>query len=286
MKLSPRVDFAFKLIFEQNKDMLMSLINAVVSEKDQVQDIEVRNPYTRKETTFEKFAVLDIKAQATNGTYYNIEVQVTDDLHYDKRSLYYWAKLYTEQMLAGDSYADLQKTIGIHVLNFSLLDEEKYHNVFHIVNTVSGKKFSNMLELHYIELPKVPTDFVYIQNALDRWSSFLARAERYTESSLPEVWSSDPMIRKAMGVFESTRLDDADRQTYEARLKWLRDETSALETKYTKGRIDGLVEGRLEGRLEGLLEGQLEAKLEVARAMAAKGIDLETIRGITGVDAW
>lgn len=94
------------------------------------------------------------------------------------------------------------------------------------------------------------------------------------------------MIRKAMGVFESTRLDDADRQTYEARLKWLRDETSALETKYTKGRIDGLVEGRLEGRLEGLLEGQLEAKLEVARAMAAKGIDLETIRGITGVDAW
>ncbi len=37
MKLSPRVDFAFKLIFEQHKDMLMSLINAIVSEKDQVQ---------------------------------------------------------------------------------------------------------------------------------------------------------------------------------------------------------------------------------------------------------
>ena len=293
MKLNPRVDFAFKLIFEQNKDMLMSLINAVVSEKDQVQDIEVRNPYTRKETTFEKFAVLDIKAQATNGTYYNIEVQVTDDLHYDKRSLYYWAKLYSEQLIAGDSYSDLQKTIGIHVLNFSLLDEEKYHNVFQIVNKASGKKFSDMLELHYIELPKVPTDFAYIQNALDRWSSFLARAERYTESSLPEVWSSDPMIRKAMGIFESARLNASDRQTYEARLKWLRDEISALETRYIRGRMVGILEGKIEGKAEGKAEGlaEGEAKLktekrEMAQKMAAAGMAAETIRSITGLDSW
>ena len=63
------------------------------------------------------------------------------------------------------------------------------------------------------------------------------------------------MTRKAMGIFESTRLDDGHRQTYEARLKWLRDETRALETKYISGRIAGIVEGRAEGRLEGPLKG-------------------------------
>jgi len=272
--LSPRVDFAFKLIFERHKDMLMSLINAVVSDIDQVQDLEVRNPYTRKDTSFEKFAVLDIKAQATNGTYYNIEVQVTDELHYDKRSLYYWAKLYADQMIAGDSYSSLQKTIGIHVLNFSLLDEVKYHNVFHIVNKDNGKKFSDMLELHYIELPKVPTDFSYILNTLDRWSAFLARAEKYTATTLPDALSSDPMICKAMEIFETTRLDDSDRQTYDARLKWLRDETSALETRYIRGKIEGKIEGKAEG------------KIETAQAMDAAGFDKETIRKITGLDNW
>ena len=276
--LSPRVDFAFKLIFEQHKDMLMSLINAVVSAIDQVQDLEVRNPYTRKDTSFEKFAVLDIKAQATNGTYYNIEVQVTDELHYDKRSLYYWAKLYADQMIAGDSYSSLQKTIGIHVLNFSLLDEVKYHNVFHIVNKDNGKKFSDMLELHYIELPKVPTDFSYILNTLDRWSAFLARAEKYTATTLPDALSSDPMICKAMEIFETTRLDDSDRQTYDARLKWLRDETSALETRYIRGKIEGKIEGKAEGKAEG--------KIETAQTMDAAGFDKETIRKITGLDNW
>ena len=99
---------------------------------------------------------------------------------------------------SSDSYSSLQKTIGIHVLNFSLLDEVKYHNVFHIVNKDNGKKFSDMLELHYIELPKVPTDFSYIFNTLDRWSAFLARAEKYTATTLPDALSSDPMICKAM----------------------------------------------------------------------------------------
>ena len=292
----------------------MSLINAVVSEKDQVQDIEVRNPYTRKETTFEKFAVLDIKAQATNGTYYNIEVQVTDDLQYDKRSLYYWAKLYSEQLISGASYGDLQKTIGIHVLNFSLLDEDNYHNTFHIVNRDSGKKFSDMLELHYIELPKVPTDFTYIQNALDRWSSFLARAERYTATTLPEALSSDPMICKAMAIFESTRLDESDRQTYEARLKWLRDEISALETRYMRGMTAGEQRGLVIGEQRGIAIGEergiaigeergiaigeergiaigeelgiARQKREMAQKMASEGFDRETIQKITGLYSW
>ena len=70
--------------------MLISLINAVGSEKDQVKDIEVRNPYTQKGNVGSTFAVLDITAQATNGTFYNIEVQVKEDLHHDKRSLYYF----------------------------------------------------------------------------------------------------------------------------------------------------------------------------------------------------
>ncbi|WP_260214905.1 Rpn family recombination-promoting nuclease/putative transposase [Candidatus Cardinium hertigii] len=45
--ITPRVDVAFKKLFgvEENKDLLISLINAIVSAEDQVADITLLNPY-------------------------------------------------------------------------------------------------------------------------------------------------------------------------------------------------------------------------------------------------
>ena len=45
--VNPRVDLAFKKIFgvEENKDLLISLINSIVSEDDQVADVTLLYPY-------------------------------------------------------------------------------------------------------------------------------------------------------------------------------------------------------------------------------------------------
>ena len=45
--INPRVDIAFKKIFgvEENKDILISLLNSIISEEDQVEEIELLNPY-------------------------------------------------------------------------------------------------------------------------------------------------------------------------------------------------------------------------------------------------
>ena len=48
--ISPKVDIAFKKIFgvEENKDLLISLINSIVGEEDQVSDVTLLNPYNPK----------------------------------------------------------------------------------------------------------------------------------------------------------------------------------------------------------------------------------------------
>ena len=48
--INPRVDVAFKKIFgvEENKDLLISLVNSVVSEEDRVVDVILLNPYNEK----------------------------------------------------------------------------------------------------------------------------------------------------------------------------------------------------------------------------------------------
>src|SRR5260221_4102223 len=97
-KVSPRVDIAFKKIFgvEENKDLLISLINAIVSKEDQISEVTLLNPYNPKNFKKDKLSILDIKAKGIDGKRFNIEIQISDEANYNKRALYYWAKLYTE----------------------------------------------------------------------------------------------------------------------------------------------------------------------------------------------
>lgn len=72
-KVNPRVDLAFKKIFgvEENKDLLISLINSIVSEKDQVKEVTLLNPYNPKNFLKDKLSVLDIKAKGESGKMFN-----------------------------------------------------------------------------------------------------------------------------------------------------------------------------------------------------------------------
>ena len=119
--LNPRVDIVFKKLFgvEENKDLLISLINSIVSENDQIEDLELINPYNPRNFEADKLSVLDVKAKRIrDGLRYSIEIQLLDEGDYDKRALYYWARLYTEQLEKGIDYSKLRKAIAIHILNF------------------------------------------------------------------------------------------------------------------------------------------------------------------------
>ena len=91
--LNPRVDFAFKKLFgsKENKELLISFINAVVSKENQVRDVVLLNPYNNKEHSRDRLSILDIKATDEQGRQYNIEMQLTDQVYYNQRALYYWS---------------------------------------------------------------------------------------------------------------------------------------------------------------------------------------------------
>jgi predicted transposase/invertase (TIGR01784 family) len=47
-------------------------------------------------------------------------MQVGEDLNFDKRSIYYWAKLVTEQLSESMMFKELKKTFCINILDFNL----------------------------------------------------------------------------------------------------------------------------------------------------------------------
>jgi len=277
-KISPRVDLAFKKIFgvEENKDLLISLINSIVSQEDQVIDVTLLNPYNPKNFKQDKLSILDIKAEGQEGKRYNIEIQISDEADYDKRALYYWAKLYTEQLKISEDYATLSKAIGIHILNFtSILHVGKYHNVFNIREKESNLLYFKDLELHTIELKKFCgnvhedlTDIIAkVRNSLDMWSAFLTRHDLLNKEHLPAEFN-DPALKKALNVLEVMNFGPEEREAYEAHLKWLRVEANTLKKYEAKGFDEGLEKGKQ--RLK-----------DAARKMLAKGMSVEEIKEIT-----
>ena len=108
----------------------MSLINAIVDKSDQVKEIELLNPYENDVDKKEaKISILDIKAKGKDGTYYNIEVQVANEIFYMERALYYWSGMYRHQLEKGHQYNKINKVIGIHILDFQVIknDEDYFH---------------------------------------------------------------------------------------------------------------------------------------------------------------
>ena len=271
-RISPRVDIAFKKIFgvEENKDLLISLINSIVSSEDQVSDITLLNPYNAKSFSRDKLSILDIKATNQDGKRFNIEIQISDEADYDKRALYYWAKLYTEQLEVAEDYSTLSKAIGIHILNFTSIPEvDKYHNVFHITEKETGFVYYKDLELHTIELKKFSSNskedlsdiVAKVNNALDMWSAFLTRNDLLTEDNLPKKLNS-PNIKKAINVLNVMNFTDEERDAYEDRLKWLRIEANTLKKAEAKG-----VE-------KGIAIGEEKSILKVARRMLQENTDI------------
>ena len=283
--LNPRVDLAFKKFFgtEENKDLLISLINSLVAPEDQVVDIEILNPYNSRNFVRDKQSILDIKAKDSLGNYYDIEMQICNEGDYEERALLCQAKLYADQLKAGDPYTSLRRAIGIHVLNFSsVVDSPDYHNRFFITNPKTGLCFFKHLELHTIELNKfthsadenINLILPRIKNGLDRWSAFLTRSSNLSLENLPKELE-DPCIKKALEVLTNASLNEEEREAYEGRLQWLRIEASALEKAKSEGRVEGEVKKARE-----IAHNLLRSGIAISIVTAASGLSEEEIRSL------
>jgi len=248
-KINPRVDFAFKKLFgsEENKDLLISLINAIIPEEEHITELELKKPYNLSDYQAGKMSILDIKAKEKTGRWINVEMQIGDDLYFDKRAIYYWSKLVTEQLSEGHMYKELQKTISINILGFNFVpDDSVYHNCYKIINTRTKEddKLHDIFELYYIELKKFKKQYNEIATALDRWVTFMTRAHEIDKNNIPQELSEDKAIIKAIGAVDRM-FDEEERSIYETRMEAIANIESRIASANEKGRKEGREEEKV-----------------------------------------
>lgn len=262
--LQPTVDFVFKRIFgaEENIDVLLAFVNAVFesAEVPLITSVEILNPFLDKGALHDKMSVLDIRARTESGMLVNVEVQLWNRRDIERRTLYYWSKLYAGQLEEGENYRKLNKTITINILDFNYISTERYHTVFHIREDHTNTLLTDMLEIHFVELRKLKEQAIGVERRLVQWMLFLSTR---TRERMEELAMQEPAIQKALTTLEFLSQDEETRRLYEERQRALHDYVSD---------IDGARE-----------EGKAERTLEVVRNLLAIAEPLEKIAKVTGL---
>ena len=266
--LDPKMDFVFKNIFgsEKNSKILISFLNATLKPKDLITSVEIKNTDLNKGYIEDKFSRLDVKATTSNEEIINIEIQLKNEYNMIKKSLYYWSKLYSEQLNEGEDYSILKRTICINILNFKYLKTRKFHSAYRLKEIYSNEELTDVAEIHFIEIPKLE-DGSDEKDMLVPWIEFLKDPEsekvRNLEMSIEE-------IRQAKDELIKMSNDDTQRELYEMRAKTLKDKISALN------------EAERKGIQKGIQEGEKKKAIEIAKSLLDV-LDVQTISLKTGL---
>ncbi|MCX0356171.1 Rpn family recombination-promoting nuclease/putative transposase [Clostridium perfringens] len=285
MLMKPSMDFVFKRLFgaEESKDSLISLLNAIIKSDSPIKNIELKSPDLEKQHIGDKFCRLDIKAKTDKGEIINVEIQVRDEYNMVQRTLYYWSKIYSDQLGESENYKNLARTVCINILNFKLLDNDRYHNTYRLKELTTNEELTDIEEIHFIELPKskeIKSEEVDNIDSLLKWIEFIKEPESETVRILE---LTDESIRKAKTQLYKLSLDKKTIEQYRIREKALYDEISALENSREKGLQEGVKIGRKEGKEEGLKEGRIEEKINLAKKSITEGLPISLISKLTGL---
>ena len=182
-------------------------------------------------------------------------------------TLFYLGKMFTDQLKPGENYQKLEKCIHIGILNFTMFDDDEYYSRFHFWSDKGRKLYSDKVEIHTLELPKL-AKHDYPETELLKWLQFI-NAE--TEEEFEMAAEKSEYIRKAYEDLNRISADEEKRLEYEERQRVIRDH-EYFSTVYKNT-------GLKEGRAQGLIEGQQKGIQAVVELLQEMGLKKEAICG-------
>ena len=251
--MSPTNDFCFKELMQNPKIRKGFIAGILKKTPEEITETILLPAETRRDYADEKLSILDVKVLLADGTRMDLEMQVAYFGSWDKRVLFYLSKLYTEQIQKGDDYEKLKKCIHVGVLDFIRFpeSEECYHKI-NLCNCKSGEVYTDLLELHILELPKLPKvrakleqgEMISDDEMVLQWMEFFSCK---TQEDFETMAKQDEYMEEAVNTLFKLSADEQKRVDYEAREKAIRDDRAKLDWATKVGLEEGLAKGKAEG---------------------------------------
>lgn len=268
-RIKPTNDYAFKKIFGNfgSESIALDFINAATEMNFNKIELNV-NPNLESDVIEGKSGVTDIKAkvESLNDTSdIDLEMQVAKEKDIADRILFYWAKMYTDSIDAGESYKKSRKAICVLIADFELDDLmilDEYVTRWHVrEDTYKDVVLTEKLYLVIIELKKLKEkkDLSSAEKTLLNWCKFLNSPEKLEENIMTE----NENIKKAKEKLDEINSNEQEYWAAVARQKEL--------IRQANIRRDAIEEGIEKG------------KIEIAKNMLKKNMPLSDIVELTGL---
>lgn len=151
-------------------------------------------------------------------------MQIANEHNIAKRTMYYWAALYHDQLPEGKTFIELCRTITINILCFNWFrDDQRYHRTFHVRDDETGELLNDNLEVHFMELHKIEGIKRSPQDAIEAWMMYLNNLEG---KEMEAIAMENPGIKKALTIEQAFMHNKQERRVYELREKAIKDELS------------------------------------------------------------
>ena len=260
--LSPKNDYTFKRLFghKGNEEITKGFLSAILNKKIKEVDLD-KNKVLEKDLLTEKFGILDIRAKLDNNVDIDIEMQVTDYGDIQERILYYWSKLYSNNLKSGETYISNQKVVIILITAYEVKELRKVKKMLSKwqirEENYQNEILTDRLEFYILELPKYKR-YKNISKELENWVKFIESPE---EMKMGEI--EDENIKKAQEELEKISGDEYEQELALKREMFLHDMAS-LEAK-------------------GYRDGEKDNSKKIAKKMIMDGLDIEIIIKYTGL---
>jgi predicted transposase/invertase (TIGR01784 family) len=267
-----KTDFTFKYVFvnEDDKSIVINLLNEILKGRCIVADVEYLLPEQLGRSKKERKAFFDLYCRNERNERIVIEMQVAWHENFIDRCLFYLTFPIQKQAIKGEEWDyHLDPVFFIAIKAFSLLvDNPNYINYHLLMNEETHEILSDKIQLVTIELGKFNKTEAELETNLDYWMYCFKNAQKLKEQ--PKIIQGD-IFNKLFNRIDTKNLTDNDMETYNK---------SIME--YADVRFIA-ASNRKMGYNEGMEKGMESQNVQIAKNMIKKGISLELISEITSL---
>ena len=265
-----KLDIIFKRVFgdKKNKNIIIAFLSDILEiPRKNIKEVYIDNVELPPEYLGEKFSRLDLKLEVqdvndSENKIINIEMQVNSEPAFKERTLFYWSKMYSDELKSSEEYDSLKKTVCINIINFNLFTSPEYQSHFQILEKDRQELLTDEFSIYFFELKKVKKS--QKGKPVEDWLN-LINAEKKEELMALELSTNIPEVKDVIVKVRELSSDEKLRRLAYYREKRLHDEANAINGSKKEGIKIGRAEGRVERekeliammRQQGYSEGQI-----------------------------
>ena len=298
--LDPKADVTFKKVFGEHKNLVISLLNALLplDEGKQVESIEYLPAELVPRTPTSKNTIVDVRCEETGGRKFIVEMQMNWTADFRERVLFNASKAYVRQLDKSERYNLLQPVYALNFVNKVFEPGmDGYYHYYRMVHSQDSGKVLEGLHLVFVELPKFKAQNLNEKKMQVLWLRFLTEIDENAKCAPAELLDN-PQTSQALEILEESAYSEAEMLDYDRywdqvrRDKALMDERDAAraELDETNAKLDAAT-AELDAATAELdaavteRDAAVEKLLHTARKMKDKGFAVSDIAELTGLTA-